>query len=225
MKPKDLKWPCSWEERRPVLSERVLFVPQHYVGHQDWVFPGWNDPLLFGKEGKVYIEYCSGNGAWILEKAIQNPLDHWVAVEKKFERVRKIWAKLQNLQVPNLIIICGEAVTFSRYYLPEHSVDGIYVNFPDPWPKGRHAKNRLLQEPFVGELSRIVKKKGKSILVTDDPPYSEQMIAEMKKGCGWKADFPDPCYVTEWPDYGTSYFDELWREKGRAIRYMQFSKC
>ena len=49
------------------------------------------------------------------------------------------------------------------------------------------------------------------------------MIEEMSKSGSWKSNLPDPNYVTQWPQYGSSYFDELWRGKGRTIRYMQFS--
>lgn len=222
MKPKDLKFPFVWNERKPVLSQRVLFVPQYYDQHGEWKFPGWNAPEFFGNNHPVHIEYCSGNGTWILDKALQNPDQNWVAVEKKFERVRKIWSKVQNYKVPNLMIISGEALTFTRYYLPENSITSIFVNFPDPWPKKKHSKNRLFQFPFPKEVSRVVKNEGSAILVTDDPAYSLQMCDEMQKQSEWQSAFLPPFFVTEWPDYGTSYFDRLWREKGREIRYMQF---
>lgn len=224
MKPKDLKCPFTWEMRRPLLDGRVLFVPQYFDRHAEWIFPGWEDPSLFGNKRGVSIEYCAGNGAWILEKALRNPLQNWVAVEKKFERVRKIWSKIQNHRLENLLVVCGEALTFTTFYIPANSVDEIYVNFPDPWPKQKHAKNRLLQSPFVQEIARIVKKEGTATLVTDDPTYSEQMAKVMLQTPAWKGVFPPPFYITDWLDYGHSYFDALWREKGRTIRYLQFKR-
>src|ERR1700722_5861913 len=114
MKPKDLKCPFRWADRRPMIVQGVLFIPQYYDKHAEWTFPGWEDPSLFGKKGKIFVEYCSGNGAWIIEKARSNPHLQWIAVEIQFERARKIWSKTQNLQLTNLIVVCGEALTFTR---------------------------------------------------------------------------------------------------------------
>ncbi len=220
MKPKDLKFPFTWDERRPLLEGRVLFVPRYYDRHEEWRFPGWEE--LFGNHAKVSIEYCAGNGAWILEKALQNPDQNWVAVERRFDRVRKIWAKIQNHKLSNLFVVGGEALTFSRFYLPAHTVDEVFVNFPDPWPKERHAKHRLIQDPFASELARILKPSGKANFVTDDFPYAQQMITVMNDHPSWTPCLPDPFYVTDWPLFGSSYFDALWRQKGRTIHHMQF---
>jgi tRNA (guanine-N7-)-methyltransferase len=225
MKPKDLKYPFSWSERHPALSQGVLFIPQYYDLHDKWISSEWKHHFLCEGDKSIFVEYCSGNGSWIIEKARAFPNNNWIAVERKFERVRKIWAKMQNLKLTNLLIVCGEALTFTKHYLPGGSIDGIYVNFPDPWPKQKHAKNRLFQEAFVCELSRVVKDNEKAILVTDDLNYSKQMHEEMTNSFKWQSMFTDPFYVSDWPEYGSSYFEQLWREKGRTIYYLAFTNC
>jgi len=222
MKPKNLKHPFTWDERRPLIFDRVLFVPEYYDRHQEWTFPGWDHPDLFGKKGKILIEYCAGNGDWIIQKALQHPEFLWVAVEKRFDRVRKIWSKIHNHQISNLVVVCGEALMFTRFYLNSDSIEGVYVNFPDPWPKEKHAKNRLIQEPFILEIARVVKNEGTATFVTDHIIYSQQMIQEMLRISLWKSAFQEPHYVTDWQNYGTSYFDDLWRKKGYTIHYMNF---
>lgn len=219
MRPKDLKSPYRWAARRPLLEDRVLFVPDYYDGHQELIFPKWKE--IFGNDNPVIIEYCTGNGTWLAEKA-KDSSKNWIAVEWRFERVRKIWSKMKNYGLSNLFIISGEAQTFAREYLPFSSVDGVYINFPDPWPKDKHAKNRLFQQPFIEQLARTIKSGGTLTVATDDPTYSEQISREMLANPAWKSDFPKPYYRTEWEGYGTSYFDTLWREKGKEIRYFQF---
>ncbi|MBS0616092.1 MAG: tRNA (guanosine(46)-N7)-methyltransferase TrmB [Verrucomicrobia bacterium] len=211
-----LKYPFPWEERRPALHEGVLFIPDYYFEHHLWSFPGFAE--IFGKEAPVHVEYCSGNGAWILEKAKNSP-DLWVAVEWRFDRVRKIWSKMRNLGLKNLLIVCGDARIFAQEYLPSDSVNDVYINFPDPWPKEKHAKNRIFQPSFIDQLARTTK--GKVTTVTDDPTYRTQILTEMKN---WTSSFPEPGYVTEWPEYGASFFDTLWRQKGCTIHYMQFAR-
>lgn len=217
VKPKNLKFPFLWVERHPVLTDGVLFVPDYYDRHREWTFPGWE--AIFGNSNPVNVEYCTGNGAWIIDKA-RTSKNNWVAVEWRFDRVRKIWSKMKNFNISNLFIVCGEALTFTREYLPKDCISEVYINFPDPWPKEKHAKNRLFQEPFVSELTRVVK--NRATIVTDDETYANQLHHEMSKK--WRPVFSSPHFITDWPDYGTSYFDALWREKGCTIRYFQYER-
>ena len=157
LKPKDLCIPFNWAERRPCIFDSFLCVPNHYFEHDQFSMPQWSE--IFENEQPIHLEYCSGNGQWIIEQASKHPKINWIGVEKRIERVKKIWAKGQNRGLKNLLTVFGEASTFTKYYLKEHSISQIYVNFPDPWPKKKHEKNRLIQVPFVKEMGRISKKK------------------------------------------------------------------
>jgi tRNA (guanine-N7-)-methyltransferase len=221
MKPKNLKFPFSWEERKPLLAGGVLYIPRYYFDHAS--FPKEEMRDLFSSFSSINVEYCSGNGAWIAEKAAKDPSTLWIAVEKRFDRVQKLWSKKENLSLDNLFIVCGDAITFTREYLEENSIDGIFVNFPDPWPKDKHAKNRLFKRDFIEEMKRVSKEGGEALLVTDDEDYSLQMIEEMTGEGLFTSLLPAPFYVTEWKDYGSSFFEELWRGKGKGIRYLQFA--
>ncbi len=222
MKPKDLKCPFTWVTRRPLICDQVLYVPEYYDRHHEYTFPGWSSPEVFGREASIEIEYCSGNGAWIAEKALAHPERNWVAVELQFERARKIWSKIQNLKLKNLLVVCGEALTFTKYYVQEAVFTASYVNFPDPWPKERHLKNRLLQEPFFSELSRVSLPSAVLTIATDHAAYAHSTIEGLQASSQWASCHPAPHYITEYPGYGTSYFDELWREKGIDIHYIQY---
>ncbi len=170
----------------------------------------------------VNIEYCSGNGQWIIEKAKNNPDINWVAVEFKFERARKIWVKLHNMGLKNLFVVFAEAYCFTKNYLKDYCVSNIFVNFPDPWPKKKHAKHRLVNTLFMNELSRIVEKKGIATLVTDDKDAKDWMLAAALSSDRWEAVYKYPHYIDHIENYGGSYFDSLWRDKGREIKYLQF---
>lgn len=224
MKPEDLKPPCTKTEQRILIHDRVWYVPVRSAAPCDFVFPGWNHADVFGNDNPVIVEYCSGNGAWIANKAIQNPLVNWVAVERKFERVRKIWSKVKNHALNNLLIICGEAYQTTERFFFENSISEVHINFPDPWPKNRHAKNRLVRAEFADQLCRILKSDGSLTFVTDDAPYSEWTIDVMQKHGRFVSSYPAPHFISDESSYGTSYFDQLWRSKGRTIRYHRFQK-
>ena len=220
MRPKDLKFPFTWNERKPTFYQGVLIIPQYYDSHHLWK----DEMGLLLKKKSIHIEYCSGNGDWVLEKAIQNPSQFWVAVEMQFKRVKKIWSKMRNRGIENLLIVCGEGLTFTRHYLQSGIATEAFINFPDPWPKDRHAKHRIIQQPFVEELARILKKEGTATYATDDADYSRQMIDEMTSHQSWKSRLPKPYFIQDWEDYGSSWFENLLREKGQNFYYMQFEK-
>ncbi|MFZ0564779.1 MAG: tRNA (guanine(46)-N(7))-methyltransferase TrmB [Chlamydiales bacterium] len=223
MKPKDLKPAFNWEDRRPLLIDRVFHVPQYYFLHHEFSFPKWEDSLVFGNQNPVCIEYCAGNGAWIVQQAKKFPYFNWIAVEKRFDRVRQIWSKTKNENLSNVFIVHSEALVFTRHHLPDDSSEEIFINFPDPWPKSKHAKNRLMTPLFLDELARILKEGRKVTFVSDDFNYLTETINLFKTHPSFKAAYPSPHFTTQEENYGNSWFEELWRKKGRTIRDTQWT--
>lgn len=225
MKPRDLKPPFPQVAHQVAMHDKVWYVSERPAVDSGFAFPGWHHADFFGNNNPVVIEYCSGNGVWVATKAREYPHWNWVAVERKFDRVRKIWSKVKNYALSNLLILCGEALNATRRYIPDNSVQDVYLNFPDPWPKRRHIKNRLVCPEFAAEIGRILMPRGTMTFVTDDVPYSEWAIAIMQ-GCSlFISDYPEPYYRTEDHTHGSSYFEDLWRSKGKEIRYHRFCKC
>ncbi len=224
MKPEDLKSPFTWDKRHILIQDRIWYIPDQYEDFASFSFPGWAQ--LFDRQNPICVEYCSGNGAWIAAKAQAHPEYNWVAIERKFERVRKIWSKIKNLGLSNLLIVCGEGYRTTQHYFPSSSVHSVFINFPDPWPKKRHAKHRIVQASFIEEIRRILQPKGVLTMVTDDEPYSKIMIDVLvHQVIGFESLFDHPYYVHEYADYGTSYFEDLWRQKGKRIHYHAFRKA
>lgn len=217
MKPSDLKPPFVWDQRRPLIEEGIFYVPKSYEHQFDDSFV----KSLFQKEQPICLEYCSGNGNWIAEKAAAHPDKNWLAVEMRFDRARKIWSKVKNLKLDNLKIVCGEGFTFTHFYLSHNFIDAIYINFPDPWPKRRHERHRIINQNFLKELSRVLKKEGKVTFVTDDKEYLEKTLQHFQKSPSFAFIEKNPYYLLDLPGYGSSFFEELWREKGKEIMYLQ----
>ncbi|HRW58836.1 MAG TPA: tRNA (guanine(46)-N(7))-methyltransferase TrmB [Chlamydiales bacterium] len=219
-KAKDFIIPFSYEERRPAVLDQCFLIPKNYLNHDASVLPSFED--MFQNENPIHVEFCSGNGQWIIEKALTNPQINWVAVEIRFDRVRKIWVKMKNLGIKNLFIIFGDAKSYVEHYLDDNSIDHSYVNFPDPWPKEKHAKNRLIEESFLKGLSKKLKMRAPLLMVTDDFDTKDRMIEEALASQKFTPAYPAPYYIHSLEGYGGSYFDALWREKGKSIHYMKF---
>lgn len=217
-----MKSPFTWETRRSLICDQVLYVPEYYHKHDEFSFPGWESREVFGREAPLCVEFCTGNGAWIIEKARENPDQNWIAVELQFERVRKIWSKMHNYGLKNLFTVCGEALTFIKHYVQTNTFSSLYVNFPDPWPKEKHAKKRLLAPSFFQELARVAKPESLLTIATDHTEYAISTIQHLQENRFWQSCYEEPYYKTDYPGYGTSYFDSLFRSQGFDIRYMQY---
>lgn len=222
MKPNDIKAPFDWKNPHILIHDHIWFVPERCKEEQIFKFPGWSDPAIFSNDRPVKIEYCSGNGAWIAAQAEKDPDSNWVAVERRFLRLRKIWSKIKNLKIKNLLLVCGEGMRITEEFIPDASVSEVFINFPDPWPKRRHARLRIMQPAFIQEMARILKRGSYLNFVTDDVGYSTEVIDLLSTFPNYESVYPHPFYSTEELNYGSSFFEELWREKGREIRYHKY---
>lgn len=220
-----LKYPYSYQERTPMFRDGVLFIPEFFTlkdleRHCEFQNEDWKKICA---HPKLCIEYCSGNGQWICEMAKKNPDMLWIACEIRYDRVRKIYKRINIEKIPNCIIAFGAAETLTRYYLPNECLKSVYINFPDPWPKKRHAKHRLFQAPFLCDLHSCMVTKAEICLATDDMPYLEQALAELK-GCGFIPAIDDPYYKPLDENHGYSFFEDLWTFKGKQNYQTNFYK-
>ncbi|MEG0287279.1 MAG: tRNA (guanine(46)-N(7))-methyltransferase TrmB [Victivallaceae bacterium] len=222
MRPHNLKMPYQWDERKPLLSKGLFSVPNFYFAHSEYRLPDFSHESIFGNDNPVYCEICSGNGDWVIAQALKNPDCNWIAVEKRFDRVRKIFSKYMNCKIANLLVVYGEANTFFSNYLIDQSMEKVFIHFPDPWPKTRHAKHRLITKGFMLEVRRVLKKKGDLIVVTDDEPFLKQSISIIRETLISESESPYYVIIDK-EAHGISWFESLWRGKGKAIYRSVFS--
>ncbi|MBM3195235.1 MAG: tRNA (guanosine(46)-N7)-methyltransferase TrmB [Chlamydiae bacterium] len=214
MKPKDLAYPFSFRDRRLFVERDVFYLPNYLSSYEGF------DPKLPLGHPRIFIEFCSGNGEWIIQKALENPDIQFIAVEKLFLRVQKIFSKRENLGIKNLFLVSGDINLLLEHFLPDDTVDTLAVNFPDPWPKERHSKNRLFHKNFVAHIQRILKPHGEVFVVTDDSGFSEWVYEAMKGDFKLKKeDVKKPL-----PNHGSSFFQRLWESKGKDIFYHHYQK-
>ena len=194
MKPKNLRFPYSWENRRPLLQDNVLYIPNYYFNHENWITEqgSWKP---FPNKNPIYVEFCSGNGEWIINRAISEPHINWIAVEMDFPRVRKIWSKRANRSLNNLLIICGKAQEFISYYAGADCFAKAFVHFPDPWPRKKHAKHRLLQSGFLLSLQRSLHNNGELHLLTDSRAYVDESIKAAEDLSAWHYLYESPYFA------------------------------
>lgn len=201
-----------WDTQSVALFDQILFLP-----------PGMekSSPVLENLSGAVAVEFCSGNGAWVIQKALENPSVYWLAVEKKLERAKKIWKRAKRLSAANVLVVCGSAEHLVNLVLPEEIISQAFINFPDPWPKRRHAKHRIVRDEFIAQLQKKMRPQGQIMFVTDHYPYIEEGISVFNK-C-MKPLLPAPYFAADPEGYGTSFFEDLWRSQNKTIHYTLYA--
>lgn len=154
--------------------ERLLVKPEQYKGK-------W--PTLFKQTGPLYVEFGAGKGSFIINKAEQIKEANFLAFERNAKVVYKSLAKLETITHDNFYIVCAD-VTDVEAIFPKNSVDRIYLNFSDPWPKDRHAKRRLTHEGFLNKYKEILKEHGEVHFKTDNDDLFAFSVEEFKR-MGW----------------------------------------
>lgn len=130
---------------------------------------------LFGREAPVIVEIGFGNGDATWQTAAAYPEQDFLGIEVHRPGVGRLLMALEEKEIPNVRIACEDAVDFMADCIPPASLMGIRIYFPDPWPKKRHHKRRIIQPPFVKQLVSYMKPGAILHLATDWAPYAEHM--------------------------------------------------
>ena len=123
------------------------------------------------KNYNVILDIGCGEGEFISRLAYQYPKKKFIGIEIKYGRILKCLKKARALNLSNLGFVISDATIFIDKALPDKSINKIFINNPDPWPKDKHHKNRLLNSDFIQLLHRKLKRKGNVYIKTDDINY------------------------------------------------------
>lgn len=123
--------------------------------------------------GHLIIEIGPGRGDFLFHLAATHPDATVVGIEIKRKRVDKLIARTEQRGLRNICIVQDDARAAIPRMFADASVDEIHIQFPDPWPKRRHAKNRGISEALLRECWRVLKAGGMLAILTDSQPYAE----------------------------------------------------
>lgn len=118
------------------------------------------------KYNKINLEIGSGKGQFITTLAIDNPNELFIALEKNINVCYRIVEKKLEHKIDNLIVILGDSIDLLEM-LNKESIDNLFLNFSDPWPKARHHKRRLTYQPFLDLYKQLLKTTGTFQFRTD----------------------------------------------------------
>ena len=149
------------------------------------------------------IGYGMGEATWQIAKA--NPNTNYLGVEVHMPGVGKLMAKLNEFELTNVKLIERDVFEVFHYMIAEGALDGVHLYFPDPWPKKRHNKRRIVNQRFISEVAKKLKPGGYLHIATDWVPYAEwitEQFNETSLFTGGVIDRPDSRPLTRFEGQG-----------------------
>lgn len=131
---------------------------------------------LFGRAAARTLEIGFGNGEHLLERALAQPAQDFIGVEVHRPGVGHLLLAAARAEVANLRVIAHDAVEVLEQQIAPASLDEVQLLFPDPWPKKRHHKRRIVQPEFAALVASRLSAGGRLHLATDWEPYAQHML-------------------------------------------------
>jgi tRNA (guanine-N7-)-methyltransferase len=130
---------------------------------------------LFPRPAPLEVELGCGDASFLVEYARRNPDRNFIGVERLLGRIQKLDKKGRRTGLQNTRGVRIESAYFLEYLLPAHSATALHIYFPDPWPKKKHRRHRLINPSFPALARRALTGRGVVYLRTDDTDYFQQM--------------------------------------------------
>lgn len=177
---------------------------------------------IFGRDATRTLEIGCGNGDTLYELARLHPDEDFLGVEVHRPGVGRLLNTLAAGQLDNARVICADAVEVITRCIPDASLDAVLLYFPDPWPKKRHHKRRIVQPEFAACVTRKLKPGGHFRLATDWPEYAEHMLAVLTASPGLINSAADGGYVPRPTERPLTKFERRGLTRGHPVRDLVF---
>ena len=184
--------------------------------------PDWK--AVFGNTNPLNLEVGFGVGNFLIEMAIREPDENFIGIDFYHKGIRKVITRIGRYQVPNIRIVYGDAKEKLPILFNEAELSRIYINFPDPWPKKRHHKRRLIKPPFIENLAVKLKPGGEIHLATDYEPYAIEILEffEVEPLLTNKSGYRT--FLTQKEGTPQTKYEKKFINSGEKIFYLEFVK-
>lgn len=204
----------------PILDTPYQLDPETLPRRDDGVVD-WG--IVFGADRPLRVEIGVGNSPFLIEVARLEPGFNYLGFEYSNKRVLKFLKKVHKAELENIRMLRLNALELLRRFQPD-SIDHVFVNFPDPWPKKRHARRRFVQPDSTRVLVARMRPGAGYSLRTDAAFYAEQMLrvldaeAELENLAGDGSFADAPKYPFETP------YEIKFKAEGRHIHYLEYRR-
>lgn len=190
-------------------------------------FPGSQrlDPVpVFGRVAPLYMEIGFGNGDTLLHLATLQPECDFLGIEVHRPGLGRVLSELARRKIGNVRVVCGDAVEVLSEYISDNTLAGVYILFPDPWPKQRHHKRRLVNASFVDLATAKLIDAGVLHVATDWEHYARQAHGVLT-ACSMLRNQDSAGGFAQRPAYRpVTKFESRGQQLGHSIRDLVFYK-
>jgi tRNA (guanine-N7-)-methyltransferase len=178
---------------------------------------------IFGNDHPLEIDLGCGDGSFLIEMAQHYPERNFLGIERLLGRVRGVCKRIQELGLTNVMVLRLESQYALDYLLAPSSVSRLHLLCPDPWPKARHHKRRLVQQEFLHILQKTLIPGGEFLFKTDHPEYYEWALEQLEE---FNESNPEQKFARlSWPEeceeegffYPKTDFERMWEDKGKKV--------
>ena len=184
------------------------------------------DPIsLFSVPVKsIALEIGFGGGEHLLHQARLHPETGFIGCEPFVNGMAKMLAAIDQEDIKTIRVFDSDAVELLRSLAP-HSLDRVFILYPDPWPKRRQNKRRFISDVTLGLIAKILKPGGELRFATDIDHYAGWTLAHIFRSPDflWVADGPDD-WRKPWPEWIQTRYEAKARREGRASSYLTFRR-
>ena len=179
---------------------------------------------LFGRQAPRGVEIGFGNGDNLAKMAAAHPERDYLGVEVHRPGVGRLLLALEEGQLSNVRLICHDAVEVLAQQIAQQSLDEVIILFPDPWPKKRHHKRRLVQSAFVELVTGRLAPGGLLRMATDWQPYAEEMLATLQANPRLQNLAADGRYIPRPVDRSATRFEKRGERLGHDVWDLAFRR-
>ena len=166
---------------------------------------------------KLNLEIGFGDGKYLFEQALNNPKQSFIGIEVFESGLANTYKKIEKFNTTNLKLIQGDVAQIFSKNKSKNLFDLITIFFPDPWPKSKHKKRRLLKKNFFLILQSLLKTEGKIIIKTDWQDYAEEIIETLEN---LKFNFDQESVNVDSKELITKYEEIALKEKRRVMKFL-----
>ncbi|MCM0084450.1 tRNA (guanosine(46)-N7)-methyltransferase TrmB [Geomonas sp. Red32] len=182
--------------------------------------PDWAS--LFGNDNPVALEIGCGVGDFILKTALDQPDTNFIAIDFYNKGCYKTCRRIDRHELGNVRVLREEARSFVTERIPKGSLSAVYINCPDPWPKKRHRKRRLVNRQFVEFLMEYMQPGANFYFATDFDDYGEDVAAALPEIQGLENQFAPDLFRHDFPGYHLSKYMRKFLAEGKKIYFVHY---
>lgn len=181
-------------------------------------------PDVFGNDNPLALEIGCGIGDFIARTAAENPDLNFIAIDYYNKGCDKTCRRLEKHGLSNVRVLRIEAREFIEQQIPERSLAALYINCPDPWPKKRHRKRRLVNTVFMAFMAKYLREGGDFFFATDFEDYGEDVAAFMTTQSGYVNMLAPDTFRHDLDGYHRSKYMLKFIAEGKNIYYVHYQR-